>query len=109
MSLKNESGGTVWIKPENGATAISIGPGNTYGSQVDGVCVPATHPKKVFKIVDDCDGQVTSSGNVETDCSLISAPVQAISGGWKDEAWLRSLQSRGDHGWDDIFLRSGLN
>ena len=108
MGVTNGFNQSVWFKPENGSNAVEVLPGQTDHTKADGVAVPGFKARNVFKTVDGCNAFVQANGDVEARCEGFFANAgQIASGGWKDEDWLHDLQSDGDHGWDELFRRSG--
>jgi len=69
---------------------------------VDGVATQK-HKNKVYKVPDMADVQIMEDGEVEPLEPVSEAIISYKGGGWKDESWLESLQSMGDHKWDELF------
>jgi RHS repeat-associated protein len=131
--VENNSPYTVWCKPEEGSTPISIAPGGRHLAPIDGLCIPELYCNAVFKLAGGTRATViagvefsvtivfrvviTQSGevevyNYETAVGQINGVNELGQGGWKDLDWLKKLHTptpllpRGDIGWDDLFNKS---
>lgn len=90
LRVNNNTGVTIYIKPEKAGTALPINPGGHDDQAVDGVTVPSSSGgQRVFKVFTGCDSVV----DVYMDRVTLKGPD---SGGY-------FLERSPDSGWDALF------
>jgi RHS repeat-associated protein len=105
--IVNNSNFTVWVKPELTKQAVMLPPKDRYPDPHDGFAIPGARPNEVYKTVQGIDVTINPDGTVtESGGSFTQKIGQFITGGWKDEGWVKGLNERGDDGWNDLHSRS---
>jgi RHS repeat-associated protein len=110
LEVINNTGSTIWVKPELVPTAVPVEPGGTYPGRQDGFADPTNNPGQVYKTADFVDVVVNKDGSVSIP-NWLDKVLQKVSetfdeGGWQGDDFLRRRHEANDTGWDEVFEKS---